>query len=291
MTKTTIAAAMLLALTTPSSPIWAYADGCAVVLKTPDGFLNLREAPMMGSKVIARLKPGDKLSISGQMCEERGTRSICNESTDWTRVDSVERLDGKPGKPLHKGWVGKKFLRFEECGGSTAISPAMGAEEKIALCHAGLIKLRSFAEHIKVLRGFTRYEPNEIDQLIQRQRKGGPEFFSSQIVVQEELTGSGTFDLHIIHGLSGTKYYRNVTAWDCQRADFPIVYFIGFRVRKIENGTIFVSRERDIINVISLKALDPGLDKHIKVQLFEGTKVLCPDIATECDQGIFYSRE
>jgi hypothetical protein len=65
-----------------------------------------------------------------------------------------------------------------------------------------------------------------------------PEFFSSQIVVQEELTGSGTFDLHIIHGLSGTKYYRNVTAWDCQRADFPIVYFIGFRVRKIENGTI-----------------------------------------------------
>jgi hypothetical protein len=69
------------------------------------------------------------------------------------------------------------------------------------------------------------------------------------------------------------------------------VYLIGFRVRKIENGTIFVSREKDIINVISLKALDPGLDKHIKVQLFEGTKVLCPDIATECDQGIFYRRE
>jgi predicted secreted protein len=35
-----------------------------------------------------------------------------------------------------------------------AISPAMAAEEKIALCHAGLIKLASFAEHLKVLREF-----------------------------------------------------------------------------------------------------------------------------------------
>jgi hypothetical protein len=43
--------------------------------------------------------------------------------------------------------------------------------------------------------------------------------------------------------------------------------------------------------VISLNALDPGLDRHIKVQLFEGAKVLCPDIATGCDQRIFYSRE
>jgi hypothetical protein len=29
----------------------------------------------------------------------------------------------------------------------------------------------------------------------------------------------------------------------------------AFRVRKIEQGTIFVSREKDIVNVISLNAL------------------------------------
>ena len=29
----------------------------------------------------------------------------------------------------------------------------MGAEEKIVLCHAGLIKLASFAKHLKFLRG------------------------------------------------------------------------------------------------------------------------------------------
>ena len=173
---------------------------------------------------------------------------------------------------------------------STAISPAMGAEEKIALCHAGLIKLTSFTEHLKLLRRF-KARGYDIDGLREAQRKGGPEFFSSQIIVQEEQSGSDTFDLRTFHGLSGAKDYRNVTAWDCQAADFPIVYFIGFRVRKIEDGTIFVSREKDIVNVISLKALDRGLDKHIKVQLFENANVLCPDIATGCDQRIFYSHE
>jgi len=61
--------------------------------------------------------------------------------------------------------------------------------------------------------------------------------------------------------------------------------------REAAGKTIFVSREKDIVNVISLKALDPGLDKHIKVQLFESAKVLCPDIATSCDQHIFYTSE
>ena len=182
--------------------------------------------------------------------------------------------------------------------------------------------MRASPNHLKLLREFKK-RGYFIDELIERQRKGGPEFFSSQIIVQEQLSGSGTYDLRIFHGLSKPKYYRNVTAWDCQAADFPIVYFVGFRVRKIENGTppppplptterdieethrlrkereqreaaektIFVSREKDIVNVISLSALDPGLDKHIKVQLFESTKVLCPDIATGCDKRIFYSRE
>jgi hypothetical protein len=33
----------------------ATADGCAVVLKTPDGFLNLRRTPTTGSEVVAKL--------------------------------------------------------------------------------------------------------------------------------------------------------------------------------------------------------------------------------------------
>jgi len=157
----------------------------------------------------------------------------------------------------------------------------------IAICHAGIIKLASFAQHVKRLRAW-KQRGYDVDGLIEQQRRGGSEFFSSQIIVQEEQSGSGTFDLRLFHGITTARDYRNVTAWSCAGDDYPIVYFIGFRVRKISDDTIFVSREEGIVNVISLKAID---DKHFKVQVFEGTKELCSDIATECDPSVFYSRE
>jgi hypothetical protein len=174
---------------------------------------------------------------------------------------------------------------------SMASTLACAAEHKIALCHAGLIKLAPFAQHIKALRAAKRYEPKDIDKLIAQVRKGGADFFSSQVIVQEEQSGSGTFDLRLYHGLSTAVDYRNITAWTCEHEDYPIVYFVGFRVRQIEDDTILLTREKDIVNVISLKALDPTLVKHVRVKIFDGDKVLCEDIGKGCDQGIFYSRE
>ena len=171
------------------------------------------------------------------------------------------------------------------------VMSAAVAEEKIDICNAGLITLASFDKHIETLRGWKRYSPEDIDKLVERQRKGGPEFFSSQIVIQEEQSGSGTFDLYTVHGIADASDYRNVTAWVCYAKDYPIVYFIGFRVRKIEADMIHVSREKDVVNVISLAHIDPKLDKHLKVKIFEGDKVLCSDLGAECDSEIFYSRE
>jgi hypothetical protein len=170
-----------------------------------------------------------------------------------------------------------------------AVAPVAADEQKIALCHAGLITLPPFTQLVKERRASPRDTPEEVDKLVARNRKGGAEFFSSQIIIKEEESGSGTFDLRREHGLSSAKY-RNVTAWDCRHEDHPIVYFVGFRVRKIEDGTIFVSREKDILNVISLKALDPELDKHLRVKMFEGDKVLCRDLGSGCEDGIFYDR-
>ena len=183
-----------------------------------------------------------------------------------------------------------RFLTLAAVVAAIVHVPA-AAEQKIALCHAGLIKLGSFKAHLKAIREARRYEPEQIADLIKQHKKYGDEFFSSQIILQEELSGSGTFDLRMFHGLSHAASYRNVTAWDCQRADYPIVYFVGFRVREIDNNTIFVSREKDVVNVISLSALDPELRKQIKVQIFEGDKVLCRDLGKECEPGIFYERE
>jgi len=171
--------------------------------------------------------------------------------------------------------------------GSVTRPSTAAAEDKIILCHAGLITLPSFAQHIESLRKANRYSAEDIDALIARNKKGGPEFFSSQIIVQENPSGSGTYDLRLTHGLSDATY-RNVTAWACEGEDYPIVYFVGFRVRKIEHGTIFVSREKDVVNVISLKALDRELQKHIKVRVSESDKVICQDIGDRCDPGIFH---
>jgi hypothetical protein len=68
--------------------------------------------------------------------------------------------------------------------GSIMHSPAVVAEDKIVLCHAGLVELPRFAQHIANLRKKKRYSDDDLEQLIARNRKGGPAFFSSQIIVQ-----------------------------------------------------------------------------------------------------------
>ncbi len=174
--------------------------------------------------------------------------------------------------------------------GLLAAPPAASAGT-IALCHAGLITLGSFDQLIREMRASKRDERKDIDALVARARKGGPEFFSSQIIIQEEQSGSGTFDLRRTHGLSGAKSYRNVTAWACEAEDYPIVYFVGFRVREIADGIITVSREKDIVNVISLHALDPELNKHLQVKIQDSAEVLCRDLAQGCIDRIYYGRE
>jgi hypothetical protein len=170
-------------------------------------------------------------------------------------------------------------------------APSAAPAGTIALCHAGLVTLGSFDRLIREMRASKRDEPKDIDDLLARARKGGPEFFSSQIIVQEEPSGSGTFDLRRTHGLSGAKSYRNITAWTCEgEHDYPIVYFVGFRVREIDNGTITVSREKDIVNVISLHALDPELSKHLQVKLKDSNAVLCGDLGEGCIDRIYYER-
>ena len=172
---------------------------------------------------------------------------------------------------------------------AAAPSAAVAEDMKIQLCYAGIVDLLSFPEHVKKLRGMTRYPKEYVDGLVAQQHKGGPSFFSLQVIVQEEPSGSGTFDLRMVHGLRDAKHYTNV-AWTCEAKDYPIVYFVGFRVRKIADGTIYVSRKKTTVNVISLKAIDPELNKKIKVKIFEGGKVLCDDIGSGCAQEIFYER-
>jgi hypothetical protein len=161
----------------------------------------------------------------------------------------------------------------------------------VKVCSSGSIVMGSFTDHVAELRKSGRYTAEDIDDLVKKERQGGPGFFSSQIVIKEEQSGSGTFDLQLFQGFSDPKAkYRSIKAWACDGDDYPIAYFVGFRVRAIRHGVIYVSRDKGVVNLISLKHVDPDLDKHTPVKEFHGNSVLCQDIGAACIDTIFRGR-
>jgi hypothetical protein len=60
--KTVLLAALLIGTATAAHATGP--DGCLVVSKTPDGFLNVRKAPTMKSKIIAKIHPADVVYTS-----------------------------------------------------------------------------------------------------------------------------------------------------------------------------------------------------------------------------------
>lgn len=74
----------------------AHADACAVVLKTPDGFLALREKPTVQSTMIAKLLQGDYLAAVEN--KKAGIWMYVTESRDGT-----------------EGWVSRKHVQEFEC--------------------------------------------------------------------------------------------------------------------------------------------------------------------------------
>jgi hypothetical protein len=172
-----------------------------------------------------------------------------------------------------------------------AITSAAHAEGKFKICHGGTLTLLSFNDHIAELRKLKRYQPDTVEDLIKAQRKGGPEFFSQQIAYQSEVSGSGTYDLRTFHGIYDSKNYLNVTTWTCDRDDFPIAYFIGFRVQEAADGVIAVDRQKGIVNVVSLKGVATTPDGPIKVKIADGGKVICEDIAKACIPEVFYDNQ
>jgi hypothetical protein len=203
--------------------------------------------------------------------------------SQWTRAPGRRQKtpDARPAPWLRllliAGWV----------LGLAAPAAAVGAK----VCASGLITLGSFAEHIEKLRQSGRYSSADIDKLIGDQRAGGPDFFSSQIIIKEEQSGSGDFDLTLFHGHSDPHTrYRKRKAWSCGADDYPVAYFVGFRVRAIRGGAIFVARAKGVVDVISLKKLDPDLHKKTPVRDFRNHSLLCADIATGRVSTIFYGQ-
>ncbi len=103
---------------------------------------------------------------------------------------------------------------------------AATAADKIKYCATGSIALGPFSQHIAELRKSNRSAKEGIDKLIADERNGGPEFFSSQVVIKGEQSSSGDFDLNLFQGFSDQQTkYRTTKKWNCQSDDYPVVYF------------------------------------------------------------------
>src|SRR3954453_21859332 len=91
----------------------ATSDFCAVVLKTSDGFLNLRRAPGSQFPIITRLVRSDVLYADTRSCETSNNVSICDDRRQWTYVTSVPKLDGplKEAKRFTQGWVNRQYIQ------------------------------------------------------------------------------------------------------------------------------------------------------------------------------------
>jgi hypothetical protein len=94
-----VAMLIVIALTVGS---FATVDGCAVVLKTPDGFLNVRAEPKMGSRILKRLKPGEIIA----------TADLESAPNGWEKVYAPSNRN-----PRRYGWVYRFIadISDEEC--------------------------------------------------------------------------------------------------------------------------------------------------------------------------------
>jgi uncharacterized protein YraI len=92
----------------------ASASFCAVVLLTPDGFLNLRAGPGATYPIVGKMVPGDQISVDTGSCRNK----LCDETQKWQFVEWVERLDGPPEKAKRRftqGWTMARFIKQVKC--------------------------------------------------------------------------------------------------------------------------------------------------------------------------------
>ena len=91
----------------------ATASYCAVVLITPDGFLNLRSGPGATYPIIGKMFSGVQVLVDTGSCRNQ----LCDETKKWQFVEGVERLDDPPETAEHftQGWAIARFTKKVKC--------------------------------------------------------------------------------------------------------------------------------------------------------------------------------
>jgi hypothetical protein len=88
----------------PSHPAFATNTFCAVIEKTADGFVNLREGPGSQHKIVGKVLPSNLLWVATEQCRSDFGQELCDPTGRWVFVERVFSLTPAPSSP-YKGWI------------------------------------------------------------------------------------------------------------------------------------------------------------------------------------------
>jgi hypothetical protein len=89
----------------------ATADGCALVLRTPDDHLNIRRGPKATTGIVGFLFQGDTIVIDSATCDIVDGEEICSDGS-WVRV---RETDEERKRQVTVGWVATKYIKEFDC--------------------------------------------------------------------------------------------------------------------------------------------------------------------------------
>jgi hypothetical protein len=120
---------MVLASATPQQAV-ASSSFCAVIERTNDGFVNLREGPRVDYNSLGIAIQSDILLVDTAPCRSDFGPLICDETGKWNFVENVIRV-GDQSKHFLKGWVNSSFIRQVTCPNSPPASAFNGARCRV----------------------------------------------------------------------------------------------------------------------------------------------------------------
>jgi hypothetical protein len=93
-----------------SPPCGATPLGCAVPIKSSDGYVNIRQGPGAEYSIVARVVSHDLLVTSSGTCADP---CLCDKSSKWVFVDSVSSKEDF--NLISPGWINARHLRSVPC--------------------------------------------------------------------------------------------------------------------------------------------------------------------------------
>jgi hypothetical protein len=126
-----------------------------------------------------------------------------------------------------------------------------------------------------ILQRNPRYGPQIAEDFFNRAKDSGDDYLQFQVHYFAEYPGgSGWFDVVGLTGLA-EAHQKQIRQWTCD--NYPILLMIGIEPRFIKNGTLYVSRNKNITTIISLSKLSK-VDKPLAMRLLRSNQLLCADL-------------